>query len=150
MDYVPDQSPDSADSTQAFGEGLSFAQEEGPAALSPLAAAAVEALPAGSALLVVMRGPNSGSRFLLDAESTTAGRSTRADIFLDDVTVSRRHAVFARLATGGFEVRDLASLNGTYVAGERVEIAELSAGDEVLIGKYKLTFHPSPRQTDER
>ena len=144
MDDMLDQAPDSVDSTQSFSEGLVFEQEQSPTGLSPQAAAAVEALPPGSALLVVQRGPNVGSRFLLDAETTTAGRSTKADIFLDDVTVSRRHAVFARLAGGGFAVRDLGSLNGTYVAGERLEEAVLEAGDEVLIGKYRLTFHPSP------
>ncbi|MDR2347726.1 MAG: FHA domain-containing protein [Bifidobacteriaceae bacterium] len=111
--------------------------------LSPQARAAVEALPATSALLVVLRGPNAGSRFLLDADATTAGRSTKSDIFLDDVTVSRRHATFER-CEAGFQVRDLGSLNGTYVNRERVDEAVLGAGDEVQIGKYRLTFHPSP------
>jgi len=144
---VPDQAPEGVDSTQVFGEGLVFEPEEpGPTGLSSQAAAAVEALPAGSALLVVLRGPNAGSRFLLDAAATTAGRSTKADIFLDDVTVSRRHAVFERLPDGRFEVRDLGSLNGTYLGGERVDRAVLSPGHEVLIGKYRLTFHPSPHQ----
>ncbi|MDR2379579.1 MAG: FHA domain-containing protein [Bifidobacteriaceae bacterium] len=111
--------------------------------LSAGAQAAIEALPATSALLVVLRGPNAGSRFLLDADSTTAGRSTKSDIFLDDVTVSRRHATFERSGTS-FTVRDLGSLNGTYVNRERVDDAVLKAADEVQIGKYRLTFHPSP------
>ncbi|MCL2802494.1 MAG: FHA domain-containing protein [Micrococcales bacterium] len=148
MDQAPNQEPDQVDSTQVFGEGLSFEPETpAPAGLSPQAAAAVEALPPGTALLVVQSGPNSGSRFLLDDASTTAGRSTKSDIFLDDFTVSRRHAVFERLANGQFEVRDLGSLNGTYVGRERVERAVLNPGDEVLIGKYRLTFHPSPAAT---
>src|SRR5215467_11470698 len=72
------------------------------------------ALPLGSALLVVKRGPNAGSRFLLDSDLTTAGRHPESDIFLDDVTVSRRHAEFYRHPRG-FTVRDVGSLNGTYV-----------------------------------
>ncbi len=100
---------------------------------------AVEALPAGSALLVVKRGPNAGSRFLLDATTTTAGRHPESDIFLDDVTVSRRHAEFVR-DEGGFLVRDVGSLNGTYLNRERIEAAALAGGDEVQIGKYRLVF----------
>lgn len=113
--------------------------------LSPRDQAAVDALPFGSALLIVQRGPNSGARFLLDADVTTAGRSPKADIFLDDVTVSRRHCEF-RASEGGFIVRDSGSLNGTYVNRERTEQCRLTAGDEVQIGKYRLTYHPSARQ----
>jgi len=100
---------------------------------------ALEALPPGSALLVVKRGPNAGSRFLLDAETTTAGRHPESDIFLDDVTVSRRHAEFVREGAG-FVVRDVGSLNGTYLNRERIEAAGLAGGDEVQIGKYRLVF----------
>jgi pSer/pThr/pTyr-binding forkhead associated (FHA) protein len=110
-------------------------------------AGALEALPPGSALLVVKRGPNAGSRFLLDAEVTTAGRHPESDIFLDDVTVSRRHAEFARDA-GGFVVRDVGSLNGTYLNRERIETAALAGGDEVQIGKYRLVFLAGPRGTE--
>jgi pSer/pThr/pTyr-binding forkhead associated (FHA) protein len=106
--------------------------------------AAVEALPAGSALLVVRRGPNTGARFLLDRDRTTAGRRSDSDIFLDDVTVSRRHAEFVRRGQG-FLVRDVGSLNGTYVNRDRIEEAGLRAGDEVQIGKYRMVFFPSPR-----
>jgi pSer/pThr/pTyr-binding forkhead associated (FHA) protein len=113
------------------GEGLSAADQ-----------AAVDALPPGSALLVVRRGPNSGSRFLLDSDVTTAGRHPSSDIFLDDVTVSRRHAEFVR-AGDGFSVRDVGSLNGSYVNRERIDEAGLSGGDEVQIGKYRLVFYPS-------
>ncbi|WP_299034628.1 FHA domain-containing protein [uncultured Pseudokineococcus sp.] len=107
---------------------------------------AVAALPPGSALLVVQRGPNQGARFLLDAGRTTAGRNPDSDIFLDDVTVSRRHAEFLREGSGPatrFLVRDASSLNGTYVNRERVDEVGLSAGDEVQVGKYRLVFHPS-------
>ena len=107
-------------------------------------AAALAALPAGTALLVVRRGPNAGSRFLLDSDLTTAGRHPESDIFLDDVTVSRRHAEFYRHA-GRFTVRDVGSLNGTYVNRERIEETELSGGDEVQVGKFRLLFLLSPR-----
>jgi hypothetical protein len=98
-----------------------------------------DSLPPGTALLVVQRGPNAGSRFLLDDDFTSTGRHPDSDIFLDDVTVSRRHAEFYR--TGDrFTVRDVGSLNGTYVNRERIEEAELSGGDEVQIGKFRLLF----------
>ncbi|MFB7369850.1 FHA domain-containing protein [Streptomyces sp. NPDC056222] len=113
--------------------------------LSPEALAAVEALPAGSALLVVRRGPNSGSRFLLDSELTTAGRHPQSDIFLDDFTVSRRHVEFRRAQDGSFTVADVGSLNGTYVNREPIESVVLSNGDEVQIGKYRLVFYSSQR-----
>jgi pSer/pThr/pTyr-binding forkhead associated (FHA) protein len=112
--------------------------------LSTADQAAVDALPVGSALLVVQRGPNAGARFLLDAERTTAGRRPESDIFLDDVTVSRKHAEFVR-RDGQFLVRDVGSLNGTYVDRDRIEEAVLKDGDEVQIGKYRLVFHPSRR-----
>ncbi|QFR92469.1 FHA domain-containing protein [Streptomyces tsukubensis] len=113
--------------------------------LSPEAQAAVDALPLGSALLVVRRGPNSGSRFLLDGELTTAGRHPQSDIFLDDVTVSRRHVEFRRAPDGAFTVADVGSLNGTYVNRERIDSVDLANGDEVQIGKYRLVFYASQR-----
>ena len=100
---------------------------------------AADTLPAGSALLVVVRGPNAGSRFLLDDDFTSTGRHPDSDIFLDDVTVSRRHAEFYRQGER-FTVRDVGSLNGTYVNRERIEEAELFGGDEVQIGKFRLLF----------
>ncbi|HEX5569331.1 MAG TPA: FHA domain-containing protein [Streptomyces sp.] len=115
------------------------------APLSPEAQAAVDALPLGSALLVVRRGPNSGSRFLLDSELTTAGRHPQSDIFLDDVTVSRRHVEFRRGPDGRFTVSDVGSLNGTYVNRERIDSVVLNNGDEVQIGKYRLVFFSSQR-----
>jgi pSer/pThr/pTyr-binding forkhead associated (FHA) protein len=101
--------------------------------------AALGALPAGSALLVVRRGPNAGSRFVLDVEVVTAGRHPDSDIFLDDVTVSRRHAQFVRIGSG-FAVKDVGSLNGTYVNRQRIDEAQLASGDEVQIGKYRLVY----------
>jgi pSer/pThr/pTyr-binding forkhead associated (FHA) protein len=98
-----------------------------------------ESLPSGTALLVVRRGPNAGSRFLLDKEVTTAGRHPESDIFLDDVTVSRRHAEFAHDGDR-FVVRDVGSLNGTYLNRERIDNAALANGDEVQIGKFRLVY----------
>jgi len=103
----------------------------------------LEGLPPGSALLVVKRGPNAGSRFLLDKDMTTAGRHPESDIFLDDVTVSRRHAEFRRTG-GGYEVRDVGSLNGTYLNRERIDATELAGGDEVQIGKFRLVYLTGP------
>jgi pSer/pThr/pTyr-binding forkhead associated (FHA) protein len=90
----------------------------------------------------VRRGPNVGARFLLDSDVTTAGRHPNADIFLDDVTVSRRHSEFLRHGTV-FEIKDLGSLNGTYFDGVRIEAAVLGDGAEVQIGKFRLTFYAS-------
>lgn len=108
----------------------------------------VEGLPAGSALLVVKRGPNAGSRFLLDQAITSAGRHPDSDIFLDDVTVSRRHAEF-RLENNEFHVVDVGSLNGTYVNREPVDSAVLANGDEVQIGKFRLVFLTGPKGDDD-
>lgn len=102
--------------------------------------AAIEALPEGSALLVVLRGPNAGARFLLDTERLSAGRHPDSDLFLDDVTVSRRHAEFRR-SDGDYSVVDVGSLNGTYVNRDRVDEATLTNGDEVQIGKYRLVYY---------
>jgi pSer/pThr/pTyr-binding forkhead associated (FHA) protein len=97
-------------------------------------------LEAGQALLLVKRGPNAGSTFLLDQDATTVGRSTEGDVFLDDVTVSRKHAIFERRTGGAWFVRDVGSLNGTYVNGEQVDETKLASGDEVQIGRFKVTF----------
>ncbi len=117
------------------------ADEQGPVRLSQQDQVAVEALAEDHALLIVHHGPNAGARFLLDVDLTVAGRSVSCDIFLDDVTVSREHAHFVRQGNT-FAVRDAGSLNGTYVNRERVAEAILNPGDEVQIGKYRLTFHP--------
>jgi len=113
--------------------------------LSPVDAATVDALPSGHALLVVQRGPGAGSRFLLDLDLVRAGRHPESEIFLDDVTVSRRHAEFHRSGSA-FSVRDVGSLNGTYVNRDRIDNVDLRDGDEVQIGKYRLVFFSGPGQ----
>ena len=110
--------------------------------LSAVDAAAVDALPDGHALLVVQRGPSAGSRFLLDTDLVGAGRHPDSEIFLDDVTVSRRHAEFRRNGKA-FSVSDVGSLNGTYVNRDRIDSVQLSDGDEVQIGKYRLVYFTS-------
>jgi len=117
-------------------------EERDAEALSPDEEAAVDALPTGSALLIVQRGANAGSRFLLNTEHSTVGRHPDSDIFLDDISVSRRHAVFLRTA-GGTRVRDEGSLNGTYVNRQLVDEVLLQHGDEVQIGKFRLVFYGS-------
>jgi pSer/pThr/pTyr-binding forkhead associated (FHA) protein len=99
----------------------------------------VERLPSDSALLVVKRGPNAGSRFRLDQPVTSAGRDPTSDIFLDDVTVSRHHAEFRR-DKGEIRVVDIGSLNGTYVNREAVDSLVLANGDEIQMGKFRLVF----------
>jgi len=129
-----------ADTTSTISIGASDLDEDDILAED---AAAVAALPPGTALLAVLRGPNAGSRFLLDSDLTLAGRHPDSDIFLDDVTVSRRHAEFYRQGDR-FVVRDVGSLNGTYVNRERIEQAELHEGDEVQVGKFRLVFLLGP------
>jgi pSer/pThr/pTyr-binding forkhead associated (FHA) protein len=107
--------------------------------------ATVEALRHGTALLVVLRGPNAGARFLLDADEVSTGRHPNSDIFLDDVTVSRKHATFRREGDI-FLVRDVGSLNGTYVNRERIDEAALKTRDEVQIGKFRLVFYAGAAQ----
>ncbi|GAA4984747.1 glycogen accumulation regulator GarA [Pseudonocardia tropica] len=138
-DVPPERAPET---TSVFRADF-LADVEQPAA-EP-AVSGVDGLPAGSALLVVRRGPNAGSRFLLDVPTTSAGRHPDSDIFLDDVTVSRRHAEFRRDA-GEFVVVDVGSLNGTYVNREPVDTAVLANGDEVQIGKFRLVFLTGPRE----
>ena len=109
-----------SDSTSIFAGGL-FGS---PEAETNEEVVGLEGLSAGTALLVVKRGPNAGSRFQLDR---------------DKVTASRRHAEFRR-TSDGFEVADIGSLNGTYVNREPIEVSTLSNGDEVQIGKFRLVF----------
>jgi pSer/pThr/pTyr-binding forkhead associated (FHA) protein len=96
-------------------------------------------LEGGRGVLVVKRGPNAGSKFFLDSDVVKIGRHPDSDIFLDDITVSRRHAEIRRSDTS-FGLHDIGSLNGTYVNRERVEEADLRSGDEIQIGKFKLVF----------
>jgi pSer/pThr/pTyr-binding forkhead associated (FHA) protein len=104
--------------------------------------AALAGVPAGGGALVVTRGPNAGSRFVLAPEEevvTTIGRHPDSDIFLDDITVSRRHAE-VRWQDGGFRAQDVGSLNGTYLNRERIDNALLASGDELQVGKFRLLF----------
>lgn len=96
-------------------------------------------LPRGVGLLVVKRGSDVGVRFTVESALTRAGRHPESDIFLDDITVSRRHAEFV-ITDQVTTVRDVGSLNGTYVNRERIDEARLSSGDEVQIGKFKLLY----------
>jgi hypothetical protein len=129
--------------TITFGAPAKDASElRDEGSLNEADATAVDALPAGSALLVVQRGPSAGSRFLLDTDVVSAGRHPDSEIFLDDVTVSRRHAEFRR-GPGGYRVADVGSLNGTYVNRDRIDEVTLQGGDEVQIGKYRLVYFAS-------
>ncbi|KTR86643.1 FHA domain-containing protein [Leucobacter chromiiresistens] len=130
-------------STQQFREDLSAIIRTRATDLTIDEREAVEALPSGAALLVVRRGPDQGARFLLDQDVTVAGRHPAVDIFLDDVTVSRRHAEFRRNGTA-FSVADLGSLNGTFCDGTRIDgSVVLADGAEVQVGKFRFTFFAS-------
>lgn len=142
-DAVPEEnSMPRDDTTVTYGDEFAAQLAALDSSASPEEQDAISALPSGSALLVVRRGPNVGARFLLDSDVTTVGRHPEADIFLDDVTVSRRHAEFLRHGTA-FRVKDLGSLNGTYFDGVRIDTALLSDGAEVQVGKFRLTFYAS-------
>ena len=113
----------------------------------------VEELPATMAMVVVKRGPNAGAKFMLDTDVTGAGRHPDSDIFLDDITVSRRHAEILRRGDT-FVLKDVGSLNGTYLNRERIEEVELTNGDELQIGKFRLVFFaggelPGPMGEDQ-
>jgi pSer/pThr/pTyr-binding forkhead associated (FHA) protein len=131
------------ETTPAFREDLLGELDVSAAAAAEAEVWGVEGLSSGSALIVVKRGPNAGSRFLLDQPATSAGRGPGCAIFLDDVTVSRRHAEFRR-ENGDFRVVDNGSLNGTYVNRKPVESAVLASGDEIAIGKFRLVFLTRP------
>ena len=136
------ESPSESTATITFGGPVKEAEHREERSLGDADAAAVDALPPGSALLVVQRGPSAGSRFLLDTDVVAAGRHPESEIFLDDVTVSRRHAEFRR-TPDGFSVADVGSLNGTYVNRDRIDEVALQGGDEVQIGKYRLVYFSS-------
>jgi pSer/pThr/pTyr-binding forkhead associated (FHA) protein len=108
--------------------------EEGPS---------LEELGPDQALLVVKGGPTAGSTVLLDKDITRLGRSPDSDVFLNDITVSRRHAEVSREGSN-FVIKDAGSLNGTYVNRERVDVAQLASGDELQIGKFKIVFYTAP------
>ena len=106
----------------------------------------VKVLDSKSAMLISLAGPGKGARFLLNSETTTIGRDPGSEIFLDDVTVSRKHCQIVRtVGTTGtkFEIEDLKSLNGTYVNAISKSNSVLNHGDEVQVGKYRLTFFGS-------
>lgn len=134
-------SADAIDATRKFSENLIPVDAN---SLSEDDQQAVDSLPAGNSLLIVRRGPNKGARFLLDSDLISIGRHPNADIFLDDVTVSRRHSEISRSGSL-FTIKDLTSLNGTYFEGKRVETAELFNGAEVQVGKYHFTYYASKR-----
>lgn len=139
---IPDQTekfgPDFQQKLQNLESGVSLEEQE-----------IIAALPSGSAIVIVRKGPNAGARFLLDQDSTIAGRHPEADVFLDDVTVSRRHAEFVRHGTS-FEVKDMGSLNGTYFDGVLIDQALLHDGAEVQVGKFRMTFYASRIDIDSQ
>ncbi len=100
---------------------------------------APETISRGEAILIIKKGPEAGARFTIDKEITTAGRHPESDIFLDDITVSRRHLEIRRV-DDQFEIVDVGSLNGTYVNKERIDRSVLKDGDEIQIGKFKMIF----------
>nr|WP_304528403.1 FHA domain-containing protein [Mycobacterium sp. E796] len=103
----------------------------------------MQTLQSGIGMLIVKRGPNAGSQYQLDRAVMSAGRHPASDIFLDDITVSRRHAEFRR-EHGKFHVVDLGSLNKTYLNRKPVDTAVLTNGDEVRIGNFRLIFVAGP------
>lgn len=143
------RNPPGANFCSSCGAALAHAGDETTITFMPVEAAGelaeeeltvtIEELAEGTGMLVVKRGPNAGSKFLLDAAVIRVGRHPDSDIFLDDITVSRRHAEIVRRG-GGFAVRDVGSLNGTYLNRERVEEAPLANGDELQIGKFRLVY----------
>lgn len=142
------RNPDDASFCARCGTAL-HAPEEQTMALSvdqlpeDEAAPSLEELRPDQALLVIKGGPTAGSTVLIDKDVTIAGRHPDSDVFLNDITVSRRHAEIRREGDR-FTVKDAGSLNGTYVNRERVDAAELSSGDELQIGKFKVVFYTTP------
>jgi len=127
--------PDQTDTTVTFQP----VADQGEAGEEEDTVTSVE-VPHGVGVLVVRRGPSIGARYALDKELVRAGRHPESDIFLDDITVSRRHADLMRDEHGKVTIKDVGSLNGTYVNRERIEEQVLAAGDEVQIGKFKLVY----------
>jgi len=98
----------------------------------------VKNLPENEGILLVLKGPGAGARYLLDSKQTKIGRDTNNDIYLDDITVSRSHAMISKV--DGYSIKDLGSLNGTYLNAISVKESSIKAGDEIQIGKYHLTL----------
>jgi hypothetical protein len=143
------RNPDDARFCSSCGAPLGAAGDDDNATLTLSAVEAADSedelehyldgLAPGVGLLVVRHGPETGSSYRLELPSTAIGRHPDSDVFLDDITVSRRHVVIDR-SEGGYTMRDVGSLNGTYVNKERVDEARLKYGDEVQIGRYRLSF----------
>jgi Inner membrane component of T3SS, cytoplasmic domain/zinc-ribbon domain len=141
------QNPDDARFCSSCGAPLTGDNEETTLTLSAVEAATEEdelehyldGLPTGVGMFVARHGPNAGSSYRLDEKATSIGRHPDSDVFLDDITVSRRHVGVER-DDDGYTLRDAGSLNGTYVNRKRVDEARLRHGDEVQIGRYRLTF----------
>ena len=98
----------------------------------------VSNLPKGEGILLVLKGAGVGARFLLDAAETKIGRDTTNEIQLDDITVSRSHAMISK--NDGYHIKDLGSLNGTYLNAIAVRDTQVNAGDEIQIGKFHMLF----------
>jgi hypothetical protein len=141
------QNPEDARFCSSCGAPLTGENEETTLTLSAVEAATEEdeidhyldGLAPGVGMFVVRHGPNAGSSYRLDEKATSIGRHPDSDVFLDDITVSRRHVAVER-DDDGYTLRDAGSLNGTYVNRKRVDEARLRHGDEVQIGRYRLTF----------
>lgn len=129
----PLQEQEGSDNTITFMSGELETDVDEEISVSP------EELEGGRGVLIVRRGPNAGSKFFLDQDATQIGRHPDSDIFLDDITVSRRHAEIRR-TDGSFALHDVGSLNGTYLNRERLEDGALRSGDEIQVGKFKLVF----------
>jgi len=130
------------DSTARFCSSCGSPVEEAaaPPGDSTVEIPIVPEIPSGGAVLHVVRGPNAGSTYVLGAGVTSIGRHPDSAVFLDDITVSRRHSEVVREPAGPV-VRDVGSLNGTYVNRERVDVAALHDGDEIQVGRFHLVFH---------
>lgn len=141
--------PGSGAAEPAAGDADAMAEAVGWEALG-VDADVIDRLQPGQALLAVQGGPAAGALFLLDADRVTAGRGSDSDIFLDDITVSRRHAEFRREPQSqSFRLCDVGSLNGTYLNKHRVDDTELATGDEVQIGKFRMVFVAAERGEGE-
>ncbi len=140
---APDQAPDESTGNISALSADIHGEFDTSAAVAEAAVEDMETLVRGSSMLVVKRGPNAGSRFRLDQPVISTGRHPDSDIFLDDITVSRRHAEFRRV-NGKFHIVDLGSLNNTYLNREPVDSAVLATGDEIQIGNFRLVFLTGP------
>lgn len=148
MTYTGDDQPSHeriAHAVAAFGANLR--NGSAPAGAKDTVSG-LERVPTGSAVLVVKRGPNAGSHFRLDQPVISAGRHPDSNIFLDDITVSRRHAEF-RWERGEVRVVDMCSLNGTHLNGESTDSAVLTDGDQIDMGKFRLVFLTGRRRLDD-